>query len=104
VPEDGVIDTGADILIMGNEVFKKIAAAVAKLWKSLLKKANKTPHNYDQTPFSLNGRNVTFKGVTMCTPYISGLMLRSGLKLKYPLPFSVSYFQLITQQYKSRTV
>ena len=26
------------------------------------------------------------------------------LKLKYPLPFSVSYIQLVTQQYKSRTV
>ena len=25
------------------------------------------------------------------------------LKLKYPLPFSVSYVQLITQQYESRT-
>jgi len=26
------------------------------------------------------------------------------LKLKYPLPFSVSYVQLVIQQYKSRTV
>jgi len=26
------------------------------------------------------------------------------LKLKYPLPFSVSYVRLITQQYESRTV
>ena len=70
VPVDGVIDTGADITIMGGEVFKKIAA-VAKLRKSQLKKADKTPHNYDQTPFTLNGRmdlDVTFEGVTMCTP------------------------------------
>ena len=51
VPVDGVIDTGADISIMGGEVFRKIAA-VAKLRKSQLKKADKTPHNYDQTPFS----------------------------------------------------
>jgi len=55
---------------MGDEVFKKIAA-VDKLRKSRLKKADKTPHNYDQTPFSLNGRmdlDVTFGGVKMCTP------------------------------------
>jgi len=25
-------------------------------------------------------------------------------KLKYPLPFSVSYFQLVTQQYESKIV
>ena len=70
VSVDGIIDTGADISIMGGEVFKKVAA-VAKLRKSHLKKADKTPHNYDQTPFSLDGRmdlDVTFEGVTMCTP------------------------------------
>jgi len=81
VPVDGVIDTGADITIMGGEVFKKIAA-VAKLRKSHLKKADKTSHNYDQTPFSLHGRmdlDVTFGGVTMCTPiYISRLMHKSS--------------------------
>ena len=57
VPVDDVIDTGADISIMGGEVFRKIAA-VAKLRKSqlIMKKADKTPHNYDQTPFSLDGR------------------------------------------------
>jgi len=64
---DGVIDMGEDISIMGG---KKVAA-VAKLRKSHLKKADKTPHNYDQTPFSLDGRmdlDVTFEGVTMCIP------------------------------------
>ena len=70
MPVDGVIDTGADITIMGGVVFKKIAA-VAKLRKSQLKKADKIPHNYDQTPFTVNSRmdlDVTFEGVTMCTP------------------------------------
>ena len=36
-----------------------------------MKKADKAPHNYDRTPFSLHGRmdlDVTFGGVTMCTP------------------------------------
>ena len=37
VPVDDVIDTGADISIIGGEVFRKIAA-VAKLRKSQLKK------------------------------------------------------------------
>jgi len=44
VAVDGVIDTGVDISILGGEAFKKIAAVV-KLRKSHLKKADKTPHN-----------------------------------------------------------
>ena len=78
VPVDGVIDTGADITIMGGEVFKKVAA-VAKLHKSQLKKTDKTPHSYDQTPSTLNGRmDLVSEVVTMCTPYIPRLMLKSS--------------------------
>ena len=50
-----MIDTGADITIMGGTLFKKIAS-VAKLRKSKFKKADKRPHTYDRKQFSLDGR------------------------------------------------
>ena len=55
VPAYGVIDTGADITIMGGELFKKVAAA-ARLKKRCFKQADKTPYSYDQRPFKLNGK------------------------------------------------
>ncbi len=70
VPAFGIIDSGADITILGGELFKKVAA-VAKLRKKDLKKANKSPHTYDGQPFSLDGRmdlDISFKGKTLCTP------------------------------------
>ena len=45
----GIIDTGADITIMGPELFKKVAA-VAHLKKSQLKQPDKTPYTYDHKP------------------------------------------------------
>ena len=54
VPATGVIDSGADITIMGAELFK--VASVAQLKKSALKKPDKTPYTYDHQPFSLNGK------------------------------------------------
>ncbi len=59
----GIIDSGADITIIGGSLFKKVAA-VAKLKKKDFKKADKTPHTYDQKPFSLDGRmelDITFQ-------------------------------------------
>jgi hypothetical protein len=70
VPAYGIVDSGADITILGSELFKKVAA-VAKLKKKDFKPADKTPHNYDRQPFSLDGRmdlDVTFQGKTICTP------------------------------------
>ena len=70
VPAYGLIDSGADITIMGGILFKKVAA-VARFRKRDLKKADKTPRNYDHTPFTLDGRidmDLTFDGKTMCTP------------------------------------
>ena len=55
VPAEEVIDSGADITILGGELFKKVAA-VTRLKKKDLKEADKTPCNYDQIPFKLDGR------------------------------------------------
>ena len=62
VPAYGIVDSGANITILGSELFKKVAT-VAKLKKKDFKPADKTPHNYDRQPFSLDGRmnpDVTF--------------------------------------------
>ena len=70
VPVDGVVDTAADITIVGAEAFKRIAA-VAKLKKRDLKPADKTPRTYDQKVFHLDGRldlDITFQEQTMKTP------------------------------------
>ena len=70
VPAEGIIDSWADISIIGAELFKKIAA-VARLKKSQLKKVDKVPVTYDQKPLKLDGRldlDITFQGQTMCTP------------------------------------
>ena len=47
VPAKGVIDSGADITIIGGDLFKKVAM-VAKLRKKDFRKADKTPRTYDQ--------------------------------------------------------
>ena len=69
-PAYGIIDSGADLTIMGGKLFKKVAAA-ARLKRRDFKKADKTPRTYDRKPFTLNGRmdlDVSFGGVTMQTP------------------------------------
>jgi len=55
VPAYGIIDTAADITIIGGQLFRKVAS-VAHLKKKHLKHADKTPRNYDQRPFRLDGR------------------------------------------------
>ena len=70
VPAYGIIDSGADITIMGGILFKKVAA-VAKFRRRDLKRPDKSPRNYDHTPFTVDGRidmDVTFDGKTMRTP------------------------------------
>ena len=70
VPVHGIVDTGADITIMGPELFKKVAA-IAKLKKSQFKKADKVPHTYDRRQFKLDGRldlDVDFADKTMNSP------------------------------------
>ena len=69
VPLFGVVDTGADVTIMGGSAFKQVAAA-ARLHKRDFKPANKAAHNYDRKPFRLDGRldlDVSFADHTMKT-------------------------------------
>ena len=67
---EGVVDSRADITIMGGQMFKQVAA-VAKLRKRDFKPPDKVPHNYDQQPFHLDGLieiDITFQDKTMITP------------------------------------
>ena len=69
VPADGIIDSGADITIVGGDLFRKVAA-VAGLKKHDFKKADRTPRTYDQKTFTLDGRmdlDISFDGKTMNT-------------------------------------
>ena len=69
VPSKGIIDTGADITIVGAELFKKVAS-IAQLKKSAFKKPDKIPYTYDHQPFSLDGKlelDITFDNHTMRT-------------------------------------
>ena len=70
VPAYGIIDSGADITIIGGSLFRKVAT-VARLKKKNFKKADKMPRGYDQKPFSLDGRmdlDISFGELTMRTP------------------------------------
>ena len=70
VPVHGIVDTGADITIMGPELFKKVAM-FAKLKKSQFKEADKVLHTYDRRQFKLDGRldlDDDFDDKTMNTP------------------------------------
>lgn len=55
VRTSGIIDTGADITIMGGELFKKVATA-ARLRKKNFYKPDRSPHTYDRKPFHLHGK------------------------------------------------
>ena len=65
-----MIDTGADITIMGRELFKKIAKA-AKLKKKNFKQPDRTPCTYDRKQFKLHGKmdlEISFDGKMLVTP------------------------------------
>ena len=69
VPATGLVDTGADITIIGPELFKKVAV-VAGLEKRQFKPADKQPHTYDRCQFNLDGcldLDVSFNDKTMHT-------------------------------------
>ena len=69
VPAYGLVDTGADITIIGPRLFKKVAA-VSRLKKKDFKPADKTPHGYDGRSFELHGRmqlTLSFDGQEMKT-------------------------------------
>ena len=70
VPAEGILDSGADITIMGGDLFRRVAV-IAKLRKRDLKNTDKIPRNYDQRPFKLDGRmdlDITFNGKAIRTP------------------------------------
>ena len=70
VPAEGVIDSGADITIMGAKVFRTVATA-ARLKKRDFKPADRTPRTYDQKPFTLDGKmemDITFEESVIRTP------------------------------------
>jgi len=70
VPAFGIIDTGADITIIGDKLFKRVAT-ITHLKKRDFKRADKTPSAYYQKPFSLDSRmdlDISFGEHTMCTP------------------------------------
>ena len=69
VPGEGVIDTGAEITILGGELFRKVVSA-NRLKKRDFKPPDKTPRTYNQQVFSLDGRialDLTFGETTMKT-------------------------------------
>ena len=47
----GVVDSGADITIIGKELFKQVAS-VCKLKRRDFKKPDRIPKTYDQTTFT----------------------------------------------------
>ena len=70
VPMYGIVDSGAGIMILGGDLFRKVTG-VASLKKKNFSKPDKTPRNYDQQPFSLDGvmdLEVTFGDRAMHTP------------------------------------
>ena len=70
VPLYGIVDSGADITIMGSTAFKQVAT-VAKLQKRDFKPPDKVPKNYDLKPFHVDGMievDIEFQDRTMKTP------------------------------------
>ena len=70
VPLYGIVDSGADITIMGSNAFKQVAT-VAKLRKRDFKPPDKAPKNYDLKPFHVDGMieiDVEFQDKAMITP------------------------------------
>ena len=67
VPARGIIDSGADIIIINGDLFQRVTT-VACLKKSTFKKPDRIPVTYDQKPFTLHSRmdlDITFDGKTM---------------------------------------
>ena len=69
VPADGVVDTAADITIMGGKLFALVASA-ARLRKKNFMAPNKVPRTYDRKVFRLDGcmeMDISFAGKTLRT-------------------------------------
>ena len=106
VPAEGVIDTGADITIVGAELFKKIAT-VAHLKKSQFKPPDKTPYSYDRKPFNLHGKlelDITFEGQTMLTPVYVKMDAQDSLLLSEGVCRQLGIVSYHSQVQQKRTV
>ena len=69
VPADGVIDTAADITIMGGKLFAQVASS-PRLRKKDFKPLDRVPRTYDRKIFHLDGRmklEISFQGKVMKT-------------------------------------
>ena len=69
VPVEGIVDTGADITIIGRDLFAKVAAA-ARLRKKAFRKPDKVPRTYDQRTFRLDGcidLNISYEDKVLTT-------------------------------------
>lgn len=69
VPANGVVDTAADITIMGGKLFA-LVATVAKLCKRNFKKPDEVPRNYDGREFQFDGcmeMDIAFGGKMITT-------------------------------------
>ena len=70
IPAVGIVDSGADITILGGDLFKKVVA-VARLWKQKFQAADKVPRTYDQHPFQLDSLmdlDISFSDQVIHTP------------------------------------
>ena len=70
VPVYGLINSGADITIIGGDLFRRVATT-AHLKKRDFRKADKVPRTYNQKSFQLDGcmdLDILFDGNTMHTP------------------------------------
>ena len=70
VPAYGIVDTGADITVMGPKLLKKVAM-FAKLKNRQFNEPDKVPHTYDRRQFKLDGQldlDVNFDDKMINTP------------------------------------
>eukprot|EP00731_Ephydatia_muelleri_P011030 Em0005g1616a len=70
IPCFGIVDSGADISIMGGKLFKQVAT-VARLHKRDFQRPDKTPRGYDRKPFHIDGKvnlDICFQDKVMNTP------------------------------------
>eukprot|EP00731_Ephydatia_muelleri_P026161 Em0018g261a len=70
VPCFGIVDSGADISIMGSKLFKQVTA-VARLHKRDFQRPDKTPRGYDRKPFHIDSKvnlDICFQDKVMNTP------------------------------------
>ena len=103
VPANGIVDTAADITIMGGKLFALVAAA-AKLQKRDLRKQDRVPRNNDGKEFHLNGcmeMDLTFQDITLTTTVyikmdiIDQLLLSEGVCRQLGI---LSYHSSVTSQ------